>query len=199
MSVVRTREQQRRATVRALLDATVDSLVEVGFAATTTRAVAVRAGVSQGALQHHFSSKAALVDAAINHAFDKVAADISGEPLAAGSEVDRASEILDRLWDVHQGPLFAVVYELLVLARTHADTADLTARTATPLVEATREFAAEALPDHAQQDGFGEWVLAALAAMRGAAMVAAIPGAAASAPGWPALRGMLLAGLPEAT
>jgi tetracycline repressor-like protein len=56
------RQQDRsRATQRRLLDATVDCLVEVGWAGTTTTLVSERAGVSRGAQLHHYPTKDALV------------------------------------------------------------------------------------------------------------------------------------------
>ena len=41
-----------------MLAATIDCLVERGYANTSTRHIAARAGVTLGALQHHFSGKA---------------------------------------------------------------------------------------------------------------------------------------------
>ena len=48
-----TRAARREQAVEALLDATLESLATEGFAATTTRGVAQRAGVSQGLQQHY--------------------------------------------------------------------------------------------------------------------------------------------------
>src|SRR5690242_5936361 len=70
MAPVKTRrtQEQRRAETRAkLLDAAIESLLEVGYAATTTRAVAQRAGVSSGAQTHHFPRRVDLVAAAVEH------------------------------------------------------------------------------------------------------------------------------------
>src|SRR5512140_2120275 len=63
----RTQQQRRDETRRALLDAAVESLIEVGFARTTTLEVQRRAKVSRGALLHHFPSKAELLVAAVDH------------------------------------------------------------------------------------------------------------------------------------
>src|SRR5215475_95934 len=63
----RTQQQRREETRRALLDAAVQSLIEVGFARTTTLEVQRRANVSRGALLHHFPSKAELLVAAVDH------------------------------------------------------------------------------------------------------------------------------------
>ncbi|MFD3701862.1 TetR/AcrR family transcriptional regulator [Nocardia sp. NPDC058658] len=59
----RTQVERREETRRILLDAAFDALVEFGFRGTTTSEVAHRAGVSLGALLHHFPTKAELLTA----------------------------------------------------------------------------------------------------------------------------------------
>lgn len=61
------RAEQRAATRRRLLDATIESLYELGYARTTTLEVQARAGVSRGTLLHQFGSRTELVMAAIDH------------------------------------------------------------------------------------------------------------------------------------
>ncbi|MGF2951529.1 TetR/AcrR family transcriptional regulator, partial [Mycobacterium sp. THU-M116] len=67
----RTQAQRSSETKAALLDATLDLLVESGYKATTLTAVAHRAKVSLGALLHHFPTKNDLLVAAIGHAFER--------------------------------------------------------------------------------------------------------------------------------
>ena len=62
--VERSSEMKRR-----LLDAAFEVLKEQGFAAFAAAEVAKRAGVSRGAMVHHFPSKTALVEAAMEHVF----------------------------------------------------------------------------------------------------------------------------------
>ncbi|MEO8059403.1 MAG: TetR/AcrR family transcriptional regulator [Burkholderiales bacterium] len=57
------RQSRSLATVKAILDATARILVERGFAAVTTNAVAERAGVSVGSLYQYFPNKEALISA----------------------------------------------------------------------------------------------------------------------------------------
>src|SRR5260370_41308098 len=63
----RTQAERTAATRAALLEATLECLVSRGFGGTTTTEVAHRAGVSPGALLHHFPAKADLLCAAVAH------------------------------------------------------------------------------------------------------------------------------------
>lgn len=47
-----------------MIEATLDCIADLGIRATTVRAVAARAGVSNGLIRHHFASKANLITAA---------------------------------------------------------------------------------------------------------------------------------------
>ncbi|GAB2861962.1 TetR/AcrR family transcriptional regulator [Actinocorallia aurea] len=122
----RTQAQRTAETRQALLDAAHDAVVELGYRATTTTEVAHRAGVSLGALLHHFPTKTDLVVAAAEHAFtrrqaeylDAMAAFAQGSGKYAGSGKLDAS--VDLLWTMMSGPGFAVCMELVVAARSDA-------------------------------------------------------------------------------
>ena len=59
--------QQRKSgeTRVRILEATIDSLVENGYSGLSTSAVTERAGISRGAMHHHFPTKMALVAAVV--------------------------------------------------------------------------------------------------------------------------------------
>jgi TetR/AcrR family transcriptional repressor of bet genes len=50
-----------------MIEATLDCIADLGIRATTVRAVAARAGVSNGLIRHHFASKDNLIVAAYRH------------------------------------------------------------------------------------------------------------------------------------
>ena len=56
--------QKSAMTREGILDAAVSCFVDIGYATTTTAKIAEVAGVSRGAMLHHFASKAELVQAA---------------------------------------------------------------------------------------------------------------------------------------
>lgn len=107
----RTQAQRTAATRAKLLDAAVDSLVEHGYAGTTTQGIAKRAGVSRGAQLHHFPTKESLVVAAVEHLVDKRLTEIlETRPEPEGG--------FDALLDAFSGPLFYAALELWVASRT---------------------------------------------------------------------------------
>jgi AcrR family transcriptional regulator len=114
----RTQKERRDETRSGLLDATIESLVEVGFRKTTTLEVQRRAGVSRGALLHHFPSKTGLIAAAVRHLAELRGRQIKqlSSELPQGSA--RIGAVLDLLWESFTGSLFCVAMELRAAART---------------------------------------------------------------------------------
>jgi AcrR family transcriptional regulator len=69
--VRRSQEERSRAARKKLLDATIAVLVERGYGGLSTKEVAMRAGLSSGALVHHFATKADLVIAATTAVYEE--------------------------------------------------------------------------------------------------------------------------------
>jgi AcrR family transcriptional regulator len=57
----RTQQERREATVRKLLDAATEALIEVGYSNASVQEICQRAGVSHGGLFRHFSSRIELL------------------------------------------------------------------------------------------------------------------------------------------
>jgi AcrR family transcriptional regulator len=115
----RTQAERRETTRQRLLEATLEALVEVGYARTTTTEIARRAGVSQGALFNHFSTKSALVGAATEALFAELVeafrAALAREPTSG----DPVAAAVRRLWDVFCHPRLRAAY--LLYAEAPAD------------------------------------------------------------------------------
>lgn len=114
----RTQQQRRDGTRAALLDATVAELLERGYADLTIAAVQARAGVSRGALTHHFAAKADLVLAAMDLLYARMNEHVLGhvDDLPDGRE--RIAPALELVWATFDGPLFPAAMELWTAART---------------------------------------------------------------------------------
>src|SRR5215467_4326132 len=114
----RTQQQRRDETRRALLDAAVESLIEVGFARTTTLEVQRRANASRGALLHHFPSKTELLVAAVDHLAEMRARELKVLAAALPDGRARTDAVLELLWQCFSGTFFQVAMELRTAART---------------------------------------------------------------------------------
>ena len=116
------------ATRAALLDAALESLVERGYAATTTIETARRAGVSRGAQLHHFPTKAELLTAAVEHLLERRLAEFRDALAALDPSRDRLDAAVDLLWAMFQGPAFVAWVELWIAARTDPELASVVDR-----------------------------------------------------------------------
>ncbi len=118
--VRRTQAERSRGTRVRLLDATVASLVEVGYAATTTTEVCARAGLSRGAQLHHFPTRADLVIHAVGHLAKRRADEVRRDLRPPTGAPDRLARALDAVWASFSGPLFYAALELWVASRSDA-------------------------------------------------------------------------------
>jgi AcrR family transcriptional regulator len=188
----RTQAERRAVTRAALLDATIECLAEEGYVNTTTRRVAERAGVTPGALQHHFASKAELLGDARRHLGSRFAREVLGHGSSELAPIQvRTERFLDHMWELLKGTLFQAAVELWVAART-----DRELRQA--LNEAQRDGAhwivtggRMSYPELAERPGFQELAATGWASMRGLAMLRLVNAADADA-AWPAARTQML-------
>jgi AcrR family transcriptional regulator len=174
----RTQVERRDAMKGKVLAATIDCLVERGYANTSTRHIARRAGVTVGAVQHHYESKAELMAAALQELGERMADEFLADAPAGNSPGERIEVVLDRLWAVHRGPLFEAGLELSVAARTDAELRDAMASVAQAFALRIAEGMLQAFPDLVARPGFAEAVMVGLATLRGLALPAFVEVAA---------------------
>lgn len=117
--------QARSLRTRArLLDATIETLVEFGYAGAKTIMIAARAEVSQDALYRHFTSKLDL----LGEALDRLLA-WSRDQLKRGlavdleAETDLAGATFQHVWNVFSSKRLQAAFELYLAARTDHDLA----------------------------------------------------------------------------
>ena len=114
----RTQESRSKAAREKLLRATLEVLRERGYSGLTTKEVAARAGFSNGALMHHFSTKADLVIAAGAHIYQQHIE--SGRKIATGAAArkDPLKAFIADCEDVYLGAAFIPTTEMMVAARS---------------------------------------------------------------------------------
>ena len=118
----RTQLERTAATRAKLLAATLDLVVEKGLRDTTTTMVAERAGVSRGALLHHFPNKNALIQEAHRTMLVRMTDDIHGMAAAIDDGRIGIDGFLDAIWEMFSGRPFAITLDYVVAARTDPDT-----------------------------------------------------------------------------
>jgi AcrR family transcriptional regulator len=187
-------QAQRSAETRALLlNATIVCLIEHGYAGMSTRLVADRAGLSQGALQGQFKTKAQLVSSAVRYLEEQLLgelATISAVPADPDPQTN-AAEFLDRLWSVYNGPLFVAGLELIVAARTDAALKDAVDELTVSIMEHHIAGARALIPDAAGHPSFFAWMMQATTTVHGLALRRLMPRLTVD-DNWPALRSTLL-------
>lgn len=113
----RSQPDRREATIRKLLDATVESILEVGYAATTVRSVTERAGVSLGARSHFFPRRIDMIVAALEQlCADRLAAARAEVDRIPTAETARLQALLDIMWHDYTSPSFVAGMKLWVAA-----------------------------------------------------------------------------------
>ncbi|WP_038361359.1 betaine-aldehyde dehydrogenase [Bosea sp. 117] len=80
---------------RQLIEATVDSLAEVGFNASTLAQIARRAGVSPGLVAHYFGDKDGLLEATLRHLAGRIARGTAARLAEARSPRARVQAVID--------------------------------------------------------------------------------------------------------
>lgn len=116
-AVRRTQEERSQTTRERLLAATFDILHDQGYGRATLNDIADRAGVSRGALAHHFEGKEDLICQAVDWDLHRTIERISA--LARRREIGQLSldRFIDALWDIFAGPTFMVAMEHITESR----------------------------------------------------------------------------------
>lgn len=116
--MARTQQQRREETVARLLQASIDTIIEVGYARASAAVITKRAGVSVGALFRHFETMGDFMAATAYEVLRRQLETFTKQ--VAEIPVDRPAlpAALTILRDITAGSTNAVLYELMVAART---------------------------------------------------------------------------------
>lgn len=116
-----TMQALKSAQTRArLIDATIRVLVRSGYSRTTTPQVAQEAGLSRGAMLHHFENGVSLIKATIIHLHERRLGAFRRS--AERSALDHRA-MVRTYWKQIQRPAFVAFHELALAARTNPDLA----------------------------------------------------------------------------
>lgn len=190
----RTQEQRRAETRAKLLDATIESLLDVGYAATTTRRVSELAGVSLGAQTHHFPHRTDLLAAAAERVAEQRLERMLELARYLPAQVpDRTPALLDLMWADFSSDVFTVFVKLWVAAADDAELHERMVELERQLARAITDSAIEFLGELTNRRGWESQLLLALSAVRGLALTERFePRVGARRDPWPSLRSALI-------
>lgn len=110
----KTHAERSAETQSKIVDAVVSCIAELGLKKTTTNAIAERAGVTWGALQHHFGGLNGCLVAAFNESFGRFVKTL-GEPPSQKEILSKRVEIfLERAWAHYSSAHYMSMFQLLL-------------------------------------------------------------------------------------
>ncbi|MFX0544974.1 TetR/AcrR family transcriptional regulator [Roseovarius sp. S1116L3] len=114
----RTQAERSHATQQKILTVTTELILAKGLRDTSTVDVAEAAGVSRGALLHHYASRQVLMQEALRHLLNREIDEITDIASAIRAGAMDIDGFLAEMWRRFSGPLFMVTIEFLTAART---------------------------------------------------------------------------------
>jgi AcrR family transcriptional regulator len=108
-------QAERTATTRGrIVRAAVESIAEVGFQKTTASEITRRAGVTWGAVQHHFGGKDGILRAVLEDSFGRFAERLAEVPIEGASLEARVSGFVDSAWAHFGSSDYRSTFEILL-------------------------------------------------------------------------------------
>lgn len=136
----RTNVERAAETVDLIINATLDAIAEVGLRSATTGEISRRAGVSIGALFHHFATRLDLIVAAVDYnltdRYTRVSSFVDQAALQESFRLDHPRALLRLVRSITREPRSMVWIEVLNAARTDAELRDRV----TPLLARQRDL-----------------------------------------------------------
>lgn len=117
-SAKRTQAERRATTRRTLLDATIEMLMESGLSACSLGAVAKRAGMTTGAVQHHFKTKAELIRAVISERLFGQTQSVDWEQISDQPLSERCNALVEHQWQFYSDPKYLAMWDIILGARS---------------------------------------------------------------------------------
>src|SRR6202000_1580210 len=114
----RTQAERSEHTRAQLFEATIECLLDLGYAGTSVNEICKRAGLCRGAQQHHFATKADMMAHALEYLVAKLRDPVMDSVGSPAGVTDRVAKGAALLWQSFSGTLSPAAMELWVAART---------------------------------------------------------------------------------
>lgn len=147
-------QAQKSASTRTqIIEAAIKCFIDHGYSRTTTTLIADKAGLSRGAMLHHFPSKLAVVRAAVEYLHAKRLSAFRKAVTKPSPDRDHVRQSVEAYWGHVRHPMFVAFFELAVAARTDKELGEILR----PAQEAfEREWYQQAVEAFPEWQGRGE-------------------------------------------
>ena len=113
----RTQAERSAETREKVVRAATECVAELGYSGATMSAIAQRAGVTWGAMQHQYGDKDAIIDAVLERSVEEFALQMEGlreaEPVLEG----RVHAFVERAWAIFEAPFYKAILSILLHRR----------------------------------------------------------------------------------
>jgi len=109
--------QKARATRDRIIHAVVSIIRESGLRAASASAITARAGITWGAVQHHFGGKNEILQAILERAYRVYLERINSPALHRGNLTTRIDCYIDAIWAHYRSDLYFAFQEILMAHR----------------------------------------------------------------------------------
>jgi AcrR family transcriptional regulator len=125
----RTQEERSAATRAKVIEAATECVAEFGYRGATMSAMAQRAGVSWGAMQHQFGEKDAIFDAVLERVMERLRENFHGLREEQSDPAARIHAFVERNRELAGGPIYRAFVEIqLYRGREGGETARVWSR-----------------------------------------------------------------------
>jgi len=122
------RDAQAKQTRTRVLESAVACIDELGIARASSNEIARRAGMTWGAIQHHFGSREDLLLSVIESNFSELESNVRNADVVGGTTLERVQALADLLWEYCSDIRFRVSIEILLDLRRDPTGSELVAQ-----------------------------------------------------------------------
>ncbi len=97
-----------------IIDAVVSCIAEIGFQRTTASEIANRAGVTWGAVQHHFGGKEGILAAVLEESYSRFEALLDDVDFEDMPVAEAADMFVDRAWQHFTSPIYRSTFQIVI-------------------------------------------------------------------------------------
>ena len=108
-----------KATQDKIVNAVISLINDKGFASASSTQIAKRAGVTWGAVQHHFGNKEEILEEVLERSHHKFHETLSAKRFTTGEPSRRVAKYVDAAWYHYQGQEYMATLEILLATRGH--------------------------------------------------------------------------------